>query len=182
MHESESPTTQIEADKQPSIAKAVERLFAGANDAFNRASNCNDAGRQKFHLRTAATYKEWADRIAPLVGMQARIDEQTAMIRRRFNLPRPDRATRVPFGTSQETITASETVQVASDLATEPNPMSTDVDQVGAPGTLEIVAQETADRHEVAAPSTPATHEPPALLIAPETVQVSSALNEHNAV
>ena len=64
------------------MADAVERLFAGATEALNRAANCNDAGWHKFRLGTAAAYQQWAQQMEPLGGLQARIDENVAMITR----------------------------------------------------------------------------------------------------
>ena len=92
MDDPKSQTTEIEADEPRSVAQAVESLFAGATEALTRAANCNDPDWQKFHLGTAAVYKEWALQMEPLVGIQARIDEKVAMIRRRFELgPLPRR-------------------------------------------------------------------------------------------
>ena len=87
MKDSESQTTDFEADKRRSTAEGVIRLFAGATDALTRSANCTNVEWQKFHLDTAAAYKEWALRMEPFVGIQARIDERIAMIRREFKLP-----------------------------------------------------------------------------------------------
>ena len=85
-------TTEFEAGEPRSVGQAVGSLFEGATEALTRAANCNDPDWQKFHLGTAAVYKEWALQMEPLVGIQARIDEKVAMIRRRFNLgPLPRR-------------------------------------------------------------------------------------------
>jgi hypothetical protein len=62
-------------------------LFTGATEALSRAENCNDDHWQKFHFATAATYKEWALQMKPLVSIQARIDEKVSTLRRHFNLP-----------------------------------------------------------------------------------------------
>ena len=85
MDDPKSQAIEVEADEPRSITQAVETLYAGATEALTRAANCNDAGWQKFHLGTAAAYKEWALQMASLVDIQARIDEEVAMIRRRFN-------------------------------------------------------------------------------------------------
>jgi hypothetical protein len=161
MDDPQSRTTQVEADKRQSVAEAVERLFAGATDALNRAANCNDLGWQKFHLSTAAAYKEWAVRMEPLVEIQARIDEQVAMFRRRFNLPRPARATRKPDTYEpEEIITAPETVETSSDLATKASS-----------------GRESADVEGQAVPSTPGVREPEATLTAAESLEASSVLS-----
>jgi hypothetical protein len=116
MDESESQTTEIAGGEPRSVGQAVGSLFEGATEALTRAANCNDGDWQKFHLGTAAVYKEWALRMEPLVGIQARIDEEVAMIRRRFNLgPLPIReAARKP--TTEDAATAPETIVDSSDL------------------------------------------------------------------
>lgn len=113
-----------EAEEPRSVARAVERLFAGATEAFTRAANCNDSDWQKFHLGTAAAYNELALQMEQLIGVQARIDEQVAMIRRRFNLgvlPRRDDAAHKP---------APEDVMVASASSLSETAMSYNVDRI----------------------------------------------------
>ena len=117
MDESESQTTEIAGGQPRSVGQAVGSLLEGATEALTRAANCNDGDWQKFHLGTAAVYKEWALRMEPLVGIQARIDEEVAMIRRRFNLgPLPPirEAARKP--TTEDAATAPETIVDSSDL------------------------------------------------------------------
>ena len=116
MDDQKSQTTEIEANERRSIALGVESLFAGATEALTRAANC-DGERQKFHLVTAAAYKEWARQMEPLVGIQARIDEQVAMIRRRFKLgPLPSREAAYKPAT-EDVPTAPETIVDSSDLS-----------------------------------------------------------------
>ena len=117
MDDSKSQTTEIAAGEARSVGQAVGSLFEGATEALTRAANCNDGDWQKFHLGTAAVYKEWALRMEPLVGIQARIDEEVAMIRRRFNLgPLPSReAARKPA--TEDAATAPETIVASSDLS-----------------------------------------------------------------
>ena len=114
-------TTEIEADEPRSIAQVVESLLQNAAEALTRATNCNDADWQKFHLGTAAAYKEWALQLQSLVGIQARIDEKTAMIRRRFQLrpqPRWEARTHEPDAREPEdVVTAPETIAASSDLS-----------------------------------------------------------------
>ena len=90
-----------------------------AAEAFTRATNCNDADWQKFHLGTAAACKEWALQLEPLVSIQARIDEKVAMIRRRFHLgPQPRReASRQTGAATEDVVTAPETIAAS---ATQP--------------------------------------------------------------
>ena len=117
MDNSESQRTEIEASEPRSVGQAVESLFEGATQALTRAANCNDPDWQKFHLGTAAVYKEWALQMEPLVGIQARIDEQVAMIRRRFNLgPLPSREAAYKPAT-EDVPTAPETIVDSSDLS-----------------------------------------------------------------
>ena len=95
MDDPKSQTTEIEAGEPRSIAQAVESLLENAAEALTRARKCDDADWQKFHLGTAAACKELALQLEPLVSIQARIDEKTAMIRRRFQLgPQPRREAR----------------------------------------------------------------------------------------
>jgi hypothetical protein len=87
MDDAQTPRIESETERPRSVPAAVERLFAGATDALNRAASCNDPGWQKFYLGQAAAYKEWARQMEPLVGLQARIDDQVEMLRQRLNLP-----------------------------------------------------------------------------------------------
>jgi hypothetical protein len=87
MDDLETQPIEVELEKPRMIAAAVERLFAGATDALNRAANCDDAEWQKFYLGQAAGYKEWAPQMEPLIGVQARINDQVEMLRRRLKLP-----------------------------------------------------------------------------------------------
>ena len=106
-------TTEFEAGEPRSVGQAVGSLFEGATEALTRAANCDDPDRQKFHLGTAAVYKEWALRMEPLVGIQARIDEEVAMIRRRFNLgPLPSReaALKPDARKPEDVVTSPETI------------------------------------------------------------------------
>ena len=79
-------TTEIEADEPRSTAQVVESLLENAAEALTRATDCDDADWQKFHVGTAAACKELALQLVPLMSIQARIDEKTVMIRRRFQL------------------------------------------------------------------------------------------------
>ena len=118
MDESESQTTEIAGGEPRSVGQAVGSLFEGATEALTRAANCDDPDRQKFHLGTAAVYKEWALRMEPLVGIQARIDEEVAMIRRRFNLgPLPSReaALKPDAREPENVVTSPETIVDTSD-------------------------------------------------------------------
>jgi hypothetical protein len=118
MDESESQTTEIAGGEPRSVGQAVGSLFEGATEALTRAANCNDGDWQKFHLGTAAVYKEWALRMEPLVGIQARIDEEVAMIRRRFNLgPLPSReaALKPDARKPEDVVTSPETIAPTSD-------------------------------------------------------------------
>ena len=117
MDDSESQTTEIAAGEQRSVGQAVGRLFEGATEALTRAANCN-GDWQKFHLGTAAVYKDWALQMEPLVGIQARIDEEVAMIRRRFNLgPLPSReaALKPDAREPENVVTSPETIVDTSD-------------------------------------------------------------------
>jgi hypothetical protein len=86
MDDQMTQTIETQAGEPRSIAQALEGLLENAAEALNRAMERNDADWQKFHLGTAAAYKEWARQLEPLVSLQARIDEKAAMIRRRFQL------------------------------------------------------------------------------------------------
>jgi len=129
-------TTDIEAGEPFSTAQAVERLLAGAAEALARAADCNDADLQKFHLGTATAYKEWALQLQPLVSIQARIDEKTAMIRHRFKLgplPRREVANKPDAREPEDVITAPETIAASSDLSPPPGGHDDyDVDDVEA--------------------------------------------------
>jgi hypothetical protein len=117
MEDSESQRTEIAAGEPRSVGQAVERLFEGATEALTRAANCN-GDWQKFHLGTAAVYKDWALQMEPLVGIQARIDQQVAMIRRRFNLgPLPSReaALKPDAREPENVVTSLETIVDTSD-------------------------------------------------------------------
>jgi hypothetical protein len=124
MDDQGSQTTEIEAREPRSIARAVESLLEKAAEALTRATNCNNADWQKFHLGTAAAYKEWALQLQSLVGIQAEIDEKTAMIRRRFQLgPQPRREARAYKPDTREpedVVTAEETIAASSDLSPPP--------------------------------------------------------------
>ena len=124
MDDPKSQTTEIDADEPRSTAQVVESLLQNAAEALTRATNCNDADWQKFHLGTAAAYKEWALQLQSLVGIQARIDEKTAMIRRRFQLgPQPRREARAHKPDAREpedVVTAQETIAASSDLSPPP--------------------------------------------------------------
>ena len=111
MDDPKSQTLEIEGDEPRSVGQAVERLFEGAVKALTRAANCDDADWQKFHLGTAAAYSEWARQMEPLVGIQARIDKQVAMIRRRFNLPPlpSTAAIQTPHDSEQEDMVTPDT-------------------------------------------------------------------------
>ena len=137
MDDPKSQTTEIEADEPRSTAQVVESLLQNAAEALTRATNCNDADWQKFHLGTAAAYKEWALQLQSLVGIQARIDEKTAMIRRRFQLgPQPRREARTHKPDAREpedVVTAPETIAASSDLSPPPGSgHGYDVDDVEA--------------------------------------------------
>src|SRR5262245_56228733 len=93
MDDQMTQTIKTQAGEPRSIAQALEGLLENAAETLNRAMDRNDADWQKFHLGTAAAYKELARQLEPLVSLQARIDEKAAMIRRRFQLEsrsRPD--------------------------------------------------------------------------------------------
>ena len=118
MDDPKSQATEIEAGKPRSVGQAVESLFEGATEALTRAANCNDGDWQKLHLGTAAAYSEWARQMEPLVGIQARIDEQVAMIRRRFNLgPLPSReaALKPDAREPEDVVTSPDTIAPTSD-------------------------------------------------------------------
>ena len=137
MDDPKSQTTEIEADEPRSTAQVVESLLQNAAEALTRATNCNDADWQKFHLGTAAAYKEWALQLQSLVGIQARIDEKTVMIRRRFQLgPQPRREVRTHEPDAREpedVVTAPETIAASSDLSPPPGSgHGYDVDDVEA--------------------------------------------------
>ena len=137
MHDPKSQTTEIEADVPRSTAQVVESLLQNAAEALARATDCNDADWQKFHLGTAAAYKEWALQLQSLVGIQARIDEKTVMIRRRFQLgPQPKREVRTHEPDAREpedAVTAPETIAASSDFSPPPGSgHGYDVDDVEA--------------------------------------------------
>ena len=120
-----------------SIAQAVESLLENAAEALTRATDCDDADWQKFHLGTAAACKELALQLEPLVSIQARIDEKTALIRRRFQLgPQPTREASVDKPDAREpedVVTAPETIAASSDLSPPPGSgHGYDVDDVEA--------------------------------------------------
>ena len=124
MDDTKSQTTEIEAGQPRSIAQAVESLLENAAEALTRATDCDDADWQKFHLGTAAACKELALQLEPLVSIQARIDEKTVMIRRRFQLgPQPRREVRTHEPDAREpedAVTAPETIAASSDLSPPP--------------------------------------------------------------
>ena len=121
MDDTKSQTTEIEAGQPRSIAQAVESLLENAAEALTRATDCDDADWQKFHLGTAAACKELALQLVPLMSIQARIDEKTVMIRRRFQLgPQPRREVRTHEPDAREpedVVTAPETIAASSDLS-----------------------------------------------------------------
>ena len=119
MDDQKSQTTEIEAEEPRSIAQAVESLLESAAETLARATDCNDADWQKFHLGTAAAYKEWALQLESIMSVQAQIDEKTAMIRRRFQLgpqPRREAHTHKPDAREPEdVVTAPEMIVASSD-------------------------------------------------------------------
>jgi hypothetical protein len=137
MDDQMSQATEIEADAPRSIAQVVESLLESAAETLARAMDCDDADWQKFHLGTAAACKELALQLEPLVSIQARIDEKTAMIRRRFQLgPQPRREARTHKPDAREpedAVTAPETIAASSDLSPPPGSgHGYDVDDVEA--------------------------------------------------
>lgn len=148
-------TPDVQIDKRRSVAEVVERLFARAADALSRAANCNDAGWEKFHLDTAAAYKELARQMEPLIGIQARIDEKVVTIRRRFNLSPPDRVTRKPDRDAKETIDAPK-ASATSALRSDPRSVQEgadwpDVPAWSGPAALSLATNEALpENHEAA--------------------------------
>ena len=137
MDDPKSQTTEIEAGEPRSTAQVVESLLQNAAEALTRATNCNDADWQKFHLGTAAAYKELALQLEPIMSVQAQIDEKTAVIRRRFQLgPQPRReasANKPDAREAQDVVTAPETIAASSDLSPSPGSgHGYDVDDVEA--------------------------------------------------
>jgi hypothetical protein len=136
MDDPKSQTTEIEAGEPRSIAQAVESLLENAAEALTRATDCDDADWQKFHLGTAAACKELALQLKPLVSIQARIDEKAVMIRRRFQLgPQPKREVRTHEPDAREpedAVTAPETIAASSDLSPPPGGHDHDVDDLEA--------------------------------------------------
>ena len=137
MDDPKSQTTEIEAGRAALNSAGSRKLVESAAEALTRATDCDDADWQKFHLGTAATYKEWALQLEPLVSIQARIDEKTAMIRRRFQLgPQPRREARAHKPDAREpedVVTAPETIAASSDLSPPPGSgHDYDVDDVEA--------------------------------------------------
>jgi len=137
MDDTKSQTTEIEAGQPRSIAQAVESLLENAAEALTRATDCDDADWQKFHLGTAAACKELALQLEPFVSIRARIDEKTVMIRRRFQLgPQPRREVRTHEPDAREpedAVTAPETIAASSDLSPPPGSgHGYDVDDVEA--------------------------------------------------
>ena len=122
MDDPKSQTTEIEADEPRSTAQVVESLLQNAAEALTRARDCNDADWQKFYLGTALAYEEWALQLQSLVGIQARIDEKTAMIRRRFQLgPQPRReasANKPDAREPEDVVTAPETIAASRSAPT----------------------------------------------------------------
>jgi hypothetical protein len=160
MDDAERPPSKDEAETQKprSIADGVERLYAGAIDALNRASEARDATWQKFYMGQAAAYKEWATQMEPLVALQAHIDTQVAMFQRRYNLPRLDKATRVRDTHKPETIIPAPTlIETSTSKPSSPAPDETQV-LLATPETAEAREQTSGPRaaDDVTASSDPA--------------------------